>query len=103
MVCRTYFESTPDGADPAGDAEKSDSLAFSLILFLATRSSREMAGAKMKVPSILKHIAEDAMRYFLVIFTSHFVLMMTLLLAPVSATVPLPACSVANDIQHVFL
>lgn len=103
MVCRTYFESTPDGADPAGDVENSDSLAFSLILFLATRSSREMAGAKMKVPSILKHIAEDAMRYFLVIFTSHFVLMMTLLLAPVGATVSPSAYTMANDMHPVSL
>ncbi|KAF9787225.1 hypothetical protein BJ322DRAFT_1107290 [Thelephora terrestris] len=59
-----------------------DFLAFSLILFKAVQSSREMAGVTIKVPSILKNIAEDAMRYFLVIFTSHFVLMMTLLLAP---------------------
>lgn len=58
-----------------------DSLAFSLILFLASRSSRERVGIKLKVPSILQSIAEDATRYFLVIFTSHFVLMMTLVLA----------------------
>ena len=33
-------------------------------------------------------VAEDAVWYFLVIFTSHFVLGMTLLLGRVSATVP---------------
>ncbi|KAF9644192.1 hypothetical protein BDM02DRAFT_3190826 [Thelephora ganbajun] len=53
-----------------------DFLAFSLIIFLATKSRV----AKLKIPGILGTIAEDATRYFLVIFTSHFVLEMTLTL-----------------------
>ena len=38
---------------------------------------------------ILETIAEDATRYFLVIFTSHFVLVMTLNLGRVSVTISL--------------
>ena len=37
-----------------------------------------------KAPRILGTIAEDATRYFLVIFTSHFVLTMSLILGRVS-------------------
>lgn len=43
-----------------------------------------MAGIKLKIPSILQNIAADATRYFLVIFTSHFVLMMIMILGRVS-------------------
>ena len=58
----------------------SDLLAFLLIVFLAMNS--EARG--FKIPSILRTIAEDSTRYFLVIFTSHFVLEMTLNLGRVS-------------------
>lgn len=63
-----------------------DFLAFTLIVFLASKSEAK----KLKIPSLLGTIAEDAMRYFLVIFTSHFVLEMTLLLGRVSVNHPLP-------------
>jgi len=39
------------------------------------------------MPSILRTIVKDATVYFLVIFTSHFVLEMTLLLARVTVSV----------------
>jgi len=55
-----------------------DFLAFSLIMFLAIQSSRRTAG--LKIQTLLVTIAEDAMLYFLVIFTSHFVLEMTIIL-----------------------
>jgi hypothetical protein len=61
-----------------------DFLAFSLIVFFAVRARREAGG--FKIPMILQTIAEDSTRYFLVIFTSHFVLMMTLLFARVGPT-----------------
>ena len=59
-----------------------DFLAFSLVIFFAVRAHRETGG--LKVPTILQTIAEDSTRYFLVIFTSHLVLIMTLLFARVS-------------------
>ena len=58
----------------------SDLLAFSLIITLVKNSG---AGGS-KIPTIMDTIAEDATRYFLVIFTSHFVLVMTLNLGRVS-------------------
>ena len=64
----------------------SDFLAFVLIILLAVWSK---AGG-LEIPMILRAIAKDATRYFLVIFTSHFVLVMTLNLGRVSATVSLP-------------
>jgi len=52
-----------------------DFLAFLVIVILATKS--ELKGFKM--PRILRTIVRDATVYFLVIFTSDFVLEMTLL------------------------
>ena len=43
------------------------------------------SGLKLKVPTILGTIAEDATRYFLVIFSSHVVLEITLIFGRVSA------------------
>ena len=57
-----------------------DFLAFSLIIFLAKKS--KVPG--LRVPTILDNIAQDATWYFLVIFTSHFVLVMTLNLGRVT-------------------
>jgi len=54
-----------------------DSLAFLTILFFTTRLNQKIPG--FKVPTILETIAEDATLYFLVIFTSHFVLEMTII------------------------
>ena len=68
----------------ANNVHASDSLAFLLIMLLAARSRRR----GLKVQSIMETIATDAMRYFLVIFSAHFVLVMTLNLGPVRTTVP---------------
>jgi hypothetical protein len=73
-------------ADPSGDMYAPDSLAFSLIIFLAIKSKVSSA----KIPTVLGAMAEDATRYFLVIFSTHFVLEMTLVFGRVSATAPLP-------------
>ena len=73
-----------DGINHADNVYEPDFLAFSLTIFLATTSR----SSRFKMPSILETIAEDATRYFLVIFTSHFVLEMTLNLGRVSATTP---------------
>jgi len=51
-----------------------DSLAFSLMVFLAKNSMPP----GFKIPGLIRAIAEDTMRYFLVIFTAHFVFVMTL-------------------------
>lgn len=58
-----------------------DFLTFFVIIFLAARSGRGTAGLKFKIPGILRNIAEDATRYFLVIFTSHFVLLLVMVFA----------------------
>lgn len=52
-----------------------DSLAFSLTVFLVARSDPRGLG----LPTLWKTIGEDATRYFLVIFTSHVVLWITLI------------------------
>ncbi|KAF9789863.1 hypothetical protein BJ322DRAFT_1044619 [Thelephora terrestris] len=62
-----------------------DSLAFSMIMFLAARSSQATAG--LKIQTIWRLLAEDATLYFMVIFTSHFVFEMTLLFGRVSAII----------------
>ncbi|KAF9645533.1 hypothetical protein BDM02DRAFT_3262853 [Thelephora ganbajun] len=54
-----------------------DLLAFSLTVYLAARSNIY----KSPIPSLLRTIAQDATLYFLVIFTSHLVLELTLLFA----------------------
>jgi len=60
-----------------------DFLAFLIIVVLAAKSRLK----DFKMPSILRTIVQDATVYFLVIFTSHFVLEMTLLLARVTVSV----------------
>jgi hypothetical protein len=84
-------------AHPSNDAYTSDSLAFLLMVFLAARSKR----SGLKIFGLFKTIAEDTARYFLVIFTAHFVLVMTLTIGPVSLTAPLQSAS--SDIQCVTL
>jgi len=56
-----------------------DILAFSVIVYLVVRSNVK----KDPIPRLLKTIAQDATYYFLVIFTSHFVLVMFLAFAEV--------------------
>ena len=59
-----------------------DLLAFFAILRLPGR----WAIRRFDVPGLLGTILRDARKYFLVIFTAHFVLAMTLLFARVSST-----------------
>jgi len=54
-----------------------DFLAFSLIVYLVLRSNVQ----QFPIPNLLKIIAQDATYYFLIIFTSHLVLELTLLFA----------------------
>ena len=49
-----------------------DLLAFSVIVYLVVRSNLY----RVPIPSLLKTIARDATYYFLVISTSHFMLVM---------------------------
>jgi hypothetical protein len=51
-----------------------DFLAFSVIVYLVVRSNLN----KIPIPSLFKIIVRDATRYFLVIFTSHLVLVIFL-------------------------
>ena len=85
MVRGTNFKPGRDGTDRPNDMCTLDSLAFLMIIFLARRS--RVGG--FEVTGIFRTIVEDATLYFLVIFTSHFVLEMTLTLGRVSATPPL--------------
>ena len=75
-----------------------DTLAFSLILFVAARSKV----MKARIPSVLGTMAQDAALYFVLIFSSHFTLVMTMTLGRVSATVP-PLPTTVNDIGRVSL
>ena len=59
-----------------------DFLAFSVIIYLVVRSNIN----KIPLPSIFKTIARDATYYFLVIFTSHLVLVMFMAFTSVSAS-----------------
>ena len=59
-----------------------DFLAFSVIAYLSGRSAIPQFG----IPGLLGTIARDATKYFLVIFTSHFIFTMTILFARVSLT-----------------
>ena len=61
-----------------------DFLAFLTVLFFATRSGRRIPG--LKGSTTLGIIMEDATLYFLVIFTAHFVLEMTLIFGRVNTT-----------------
>ena len=62
----------------------SDTLAFALIILSATK----LKATGIKVSAILATIVEDSTLYFLFIFASQFVFMMTLVLGRVSAAVP---------------
>ena len=59
-----------------------DLLAFSVIVYLVVRFN----ATKVPIPSLLKIIIQDATCYFLVIFTSHLVVVMSLLFASVSTS-----------------
>jgi hypothetical protein len=59
-----------------------DLLAFSVIVYLVVRSNVN----KVPIPGLFKTIAQDATSYFLVIFTSHLLLVLFLLFASVSTS-----------------
>ena len=63
-------------------SQSTDTSVFLVVVILAAKSG--LKGYKM--PRILRIIVQDATIYFLVIFTSHFVFWMTLLLARVSTS-----------------
>ena len=70
----------------AGDMRMLDSLAFLLVIFWA----RKLKIPGLKFRTILDTVAEDSTCYFLIVFTSHFVLVLTLNLGRVSAIILLP-------------
>jgi hypothetical protein len=74
-----FFRRVP--SQPTGVT--TDLWAFVVIIVLAAKSG--IKGFRM--PSIIRTIIQDATIYFLVIFTSHFVLEMSLLLARVSISI----------------
>ena len=59
-----------------------DFLAFSVIVYLVVRSNLK----KVPIPGLFKTIAQDATYYFLVIFTSHLLLMFIFWFANVSTS-----------------
>ena len=61
-----------------------DIIAFALII----SSAAKLDTTGIRVSDILATIVEDSTLYFLFIFASQFVFMMTLVLGRVSATVP---------------
>ena len=79
--------------DSCGDMYTPDFLAFSLIIFLTGKSGT----SNIRGPTLLGTIAQDATWYFLVIFSSHFVLEMTLTLGRVSPT----TSTTVNGIQRL--
>ena len=89
-------ESRSCRTDPMDGGYKSDSIAFTAIITAALKS--KAVGTKVSV--ILATIVEDSTRYFLVIFASQFVFIMTLTLGRVSVPVPLPDYS-RCDLIHV--
>ena len=83
MVCQN-----PRDSGSLTDKITSDFLVFSLIILFARKS--RVPG--LRFSSLLDTIAEDATWYFLVIFTSHLVFMITLSLGRVSLIMSLPGC-----------
>ena len=82
-----WGEPTPDSAIPDENACELDTLAFLLIILLAVVEEKRDLSRKFRFPTILRTIAEDATRYFLVIFTAHLAFELTLNLGPVSTTI----------------
>ena len=70
------------------DKFTSDFLVFSLVILFARKS--RVPG--LKFPSLLDTVAEDATWYFLVIFTTHLLLVITLSFGRVSLIMSFPDC-----------
>ena len=73
----------PKGLPTPAHQVTTDASVFLVIVALAAKSGFK----NLKMTMILRTVLRDATAYFLVIFTSHFVLEMTLLLARVSVSV----------------
>ena len=82
---RFSFSPDQEALTSTGNIYTSDLLAFSLFIYLAKRWR-----VRFNVRMILDTIAVDATWYFIVIFSSHLVLVLTLNLARVSARTTLP-------------
>ena len=78
-MVRFFFQGIPSSITNV----PTDLLAFLVIVLLVIGSKNR----GFKMPHILRTIVQDSTVYFLVIFTSHFVLEMTLLLARVSVPI----------------
>jgi len=86
--------------DHLGDTHSdhlADLLAFSVVVYLMVRSKV----IKVPIPSLLKIMVRDATHYFLLIFTSHFVLLMFLIFASVSTSSQSPIPSIR--LAHTFI
>jgi hypothetical protein len=81
--CVNFLLPSMGSADPTNTLGTLDLLTFGFIIFFARKS--KVPG--FKVPTLLDTIAEDATRYFLVIFTSHLVFVITLNLGRVSPAI----------------
>ena len=84
---------------PAGNTHTyrpTDLLAFLLFIYVALRT-----GAwEFKLPNLFRTIAQDATCYFLVIFTSHIVLELTLIFARVRI-IPITLSSASRLLKHL--
>ena len=87
MISPVYGTTFPEPAiftNRHTDPFSEDSLAFSIILYYA---GRRLTGARwFSITGIMGTILLDATVYFLVIFSAHVVLTMTIVLARVSLT-----------------
>lgn len=79
-MVRFFFQGIPSSITKV----PTDLLAFLVIVLLVIGSKNR----GFKMPHILRTIVQDSTVYFLVIFTSHFLLEMMLLLSRVSVPVP---------------
>ena len=75
-----------------------DSLVFTIMLVLARRSWRQFG-----LPSLLHTLVRDATIYFLVIFSAHFILTMTILFGRVGSTTYLVNHSQANKFLQRYV
>ena len=72
----------------SGDTDfdnSTDILAFSVVVYLVLRSNLN----KIPIPRLFRTIAQDATYYFLFIFTSHFVLLMSVRISLYSSIISL--------------
>lgn len=95
MVRENDLRPKPGDADPAENVDASDFFAFTLTIFFVLRSKK----VGLKTSAIWRTIAEDATRYFLFIFTSHFVLEAALSFGSVSTTAHLLDYSECHPIR----